>query len=80
MLREAGLADPLADVLRDWHFFDDGRLEENLFTVRHDALAVVGAFGHGVISDMVFGSKMEIIQATLSNNLLIVGPKYTARG
>ena len=30
------------------------------------------------IRDLVFGSKMEKIQSTISNNFLVVGPHYTA--
>ena len=61
-----------------WHVFETGAFEENLYEVPHDALVVLGAYGHGVIRTIVFGSKMEKIQSTLSNNLLIVGPNYTA--
>jgi len=39
---------------------------------------IVGAYGHGLIRDLVFGSKMEKIQSTISNNLLVVGPRYAA--
>jgi nucleotide-binding universal stress UspA family protein len=62
----------------NWHFFEDGRLEENLYAIPHDSLVVLGAFGHGLIRDLVFGSKMEKIQSTLPNNLLVVGPNYAA--
>lgn len=75
-----------ADLLEDWEryggewqFFEKGgNLEENLFSVDHDALLVLGAYGHGLIRDIMFGSKMERIQGTMPNNLLIAGPKYTA--
>ncbi|MGD8251006.1 MAG: universal stress protein [Desulfobacterales bacterium] len=62
----------------NWHFFEDGRLEENLYAIPHDSLVVLGAFGHGLIRDLVFGSKMEKIQSTLPNSLLVVGPNYAA--
>jgi nucleotide-binding universal stress UspA family protein len=62
----------------EWQFFETGNLEENLFSVDHDALLVLGAYGHGLIRDIMFGSKMERIQSTMPNNLLIAGPKYTA--
>ena len=61
-----------------WHFFQEGNFEENLYNVPHDALVILGAYGHGLIKDILFGSKMEKIQSTISNNLLIVGPNYTA--
>jgi nucleotide-binding universal stress UspA family protein len=35
---------------------------------------VVGAFGHGLIKDFLFGSKMETIQSCMPNNMLLVGP------
>ena len=60
-----------------WHFFDRGTLEDNLYAIPHNALIVLGAFGHGLIRNLVFGSKMEKIQSVMPNNLLIVGPKYS---
>jgi hypothetical protein len=79
-LKEAGLDKPLATVLEAWTFFEKGRFEDNLFEVPHDALVVIGAYGHGIIKDIMFGSMMEKIQSTISNNLLIAGPKYTVIG
>jgi nucleotide-binding universal stress UspA family protein len=61
-----------------WHFFDQGTLQENLYSVPHNALVVLGAFGHGLIRSLVFGSKLEKIQSVMPNNMLIVGPKYSA--
>lgn len=46
------------------------------YAVRHDALAVIGAYGHGVVKEVLFGSFMEHIHTMLPNNLLLVGPKY----
>ena len=68
----------LERLQRNWTFFEEGRFESNLYQVPHDALVVLGACGHGLIRDLVFGSKMEQIQSTIPNNLLIVGPYYTA--
>jgi hypothetical protein len=65
-------------LVDDWITCDTGEFAENLYRVPHDALVVLGAYGHGVIKEMLFGSKMEKVQATLLNNLLIVGPKYQA--
>ena len=64
--------------VNDWHFLNNKTLEENLYDVPHNALVVLGAYGHHIFKDFVFGNKMEKIQSTLSNNLLIVGPNYTA--
>ncbi len=77
-LEKEGLGKELSKNVRDWRFFDSGRIEENLYKVPHDALVVLGAYGHGLIRDFVFGNKMEKIQSTISNNMLIAGPKYTA--
>lgn len=68
--------DELERVQENWRIFEHGKLEENLYDIPHDALVVLGAFGHGLIRDIVFGSKMERIQSTLSNSLLVVGPNY----
>lgn len=68
----------LQKIRENWTFFDKGKLEENLYNIPHDALVVLGAFGHGLIRDLMFGSKMERIQSTLSNNLLVVGPNYVS--
>ena len=78
ILENEGLGKELAENVREWHFFESGKFEENLYHVPHDALVVLGAYGHGLIKDFVFGNKMERIQSTISNNMLIAGPKYTA--
>lgn len=77
IVQDHGLEETLGGVLERWRFFHKGRLEDNLYEVPHDALVVMGAYGHGVIRDIMFGSTMEKIQFTISNNLLIAGPKYT---
>lgn len=72
------VSDELWERLGEWRFFESGTLEENLYEVPHNALVVLGAYGHGVIRDLLFGSKLEQIQSVLSNNLLIAGPNYAA--
>jgi nucleotide-binding universal stress UspA family protein len=79
IVEEKGLAKPLEKVLKKWTFFEQGSVEYNLYTVPHDALIVLGAYGHGIIRDIMFGSMMEKVQSTIANNLLIAGPKYTAK-
>lgn len=76
ILEEEHLEADMDSGVEEWHFFDRGTLEENLYAVPHNALIVLGAFGHGLVRDLVFGSKMEKIQSVMPNNLLIVGPKY----
>ena len=78
IIEDAGLGKELAEDVQGWRFFEQGKFEENLYDVAHDALVVLGAYGHGIIKDIVFGSKMEMIQSVISNNLLIAGPNYSA--
>ena len=80
IIQDEGLDKLLKGVLNQWVFFEKGRFEDNLYGVPHDALIVLGAYGHGIIRDIMFGSMMEKIQSTVSNNLLIAGPKYTMTG
>ena len=80
IVQDRGLEKPLEDVLNQWTFFEKGRFEDNLYDVPHNARVVLGAYGHGIIKDIMFGSMMEKIQSTISNNLLIAGPKYTMIG
>ena len=62
-----------------WRIFEKGSFEENLYQVPHNALVILGAPGQSRLKDIVFGNKMEKIQSTLPNNLLIAGPHYTSR-
>ncbi len=73
-LKDADLLEPVRQTVRTWHKFSKGGFEENLYAVPHDALLVVGAYGHGLIKDFLFGSKMEAIQTWMPNNILLVGP------
>lgn len=78
VMEKEQLTASMEESVERWHIFDKNSLEENLYTVPHDALIILGAFGHGLIRNIVFGSKMEKIQSVMPNNMLIVGPKYTA--
>ncbi len=78
VLKDEKLEEEINRHVSRWQVFKKGSFEENLYEVPHDSLVILGAYGHGLIKDIVFGSKMEKIQSTISNNLLIVGPKYTA--
>lgn len=77
MIKDRNLEEEMDLYCKQWHFFENSVFEENLYDVPHDALVILGAFGHGVIRNFVFGSKMEKIQSTISNNMLIAGPNYT---
>lgn len=72
------LQEELNSYLSTWFQYDSGVFEENLYGIPHDSLVVAGAYGHGLIKDILFGSKLEKIQSTLPNNLLIAGPNYSS--
>lgn len=78
VMEQEQLTAPMEEYVERWHIFEENSFEENLYAVPHNALIVLGAFGHGLIRDIVFGSKMEKVQSVMPNNMLIVGPKYTA--
>ena len=78
IVQDQNMDDRLNRHLNKWLFFDKGKFEENLYDVPHDSLVVLGAYGHGMIRNILFGSKMELIHSTICNNLLIVGPNYVA--
>ncbi|RLC32180.1 MAG: universal stress protein [Deltaproteobacteria bacterium] len=61
----------------EWRFFEKGSLHDNLYHVPPDALVVVGAYGHGLIKELLFGSLMEEIQTVLPNSMVIVGPHFS---
>jgi hypothetical protein len=61
----------------DWLFFEKGSFFENLYEVPFQSLIMAGAYGHGLIKELLFGSRMEEIHSILPNNMLIVGPYTT---
>ncbi len=77
VIKKENLEVEMEKYLNTWHFYDSGRFKNNLYHVPHNSLVIIGAFGHGIIKDIMFGSKMEKIQSTIQNNMLIAGPKYT---
>lgn len=79
-LQEAGLREQVKERVRHWHKISTGRLEDHLLTVPHDALLILGAYGHGLIKDLFFGSKMELIQSWMPNNMMLVGPNNVYGG
>jgi hypothetical protein len=74
-LSAVSILDSLSGGDIQWRVCEDGTLEENLYAVPHDSLVLVGAAGHKLIRELVFGSKLEAIQATLPNPLVIIGPE-----
>ena len=73
-VQEAGMWDEVQQQVRNWFKATEGRFEENLYSIRHDALMVVGAYGHSLLKEFLFGSKMELIQSWMPNNMLLIGP------
>jgi len=73
-LSEANLSDTFTVDDVPWEFFDSGSIQENLYTVPYDSLVVVGAAGHSLMHEFVFGSNLELIQSTLANPIVVVGP------
>jgi hypothetical protein len=73
-LQDAGLSDAVRKSVRTWHQFSDGAFEDHLYAVPHDALLVVGAYGHGLVKELLFGSKMETLPTWMPNNMLLIGP------
>jgi hypothetical protein len=73
-IKNKDLWDPTQQKLRAWHRIDQGSFEEGLYAIDHDSLLIVGACGHGLIKDILFGSKMETIQSWMPNNMLLIGP------
>ncbi|MFW6334383.1 MAG: universal stress protein, partial [Desulfosalsimonas sp.] len=78
IIQEAGLKENFKKYVRAWHFFENRPFEESLYEIPHDALLVLGAYGHGLIKELLFGSTMEIVQTVSPNSMLIVGPNYRA--
>jgi hypothetical protein len=78
IIQKNNLGNEMDQSVRNWEVFNSGELSANLYNVPHAALVVLGAYGHGVIKEMLFGSIMEKVQSVLPNNLLIVGPKHQA--
>ncbi len=76
MLARRGLLERIREPDGRWVVFEHGSLDENLFTVPHDALVVIGARGHRLLRDLVFGSTLERVQRRLPNPLLVVGPHW----
>lgn len=74
-LSEAGVLDHVQNSDAQWRIFDEGTFDENLYAVPHDSLVVVGAAGHKLVKELIFGSKLEMIQSALPNPLVVVGPK-----
>jgi hypothetical protein len=74
-IRDAGLADDVERFCRHRQHFVNGGFTNNLYLLPHDALVFSGAYGHGLIKNILFGSKVEVAQSTLTNSMLVSGPQ-----
>jgi len=74
LVKKDGLEEPLSQLSNQWLFYKKSDFDTMLYDVPHNSLIVLGAYGHGIIKDILLGSKMEQIQSTVTNNLLITGP------
>ena len=77
-IAEAGLEARLARCCRHRLEFENGNFDANLYNLPHDALVLSGAYGHGLLRNLLFGSKMEVAQSTLTNSMLVTGPQASA--
>ena len=75
IITEHLLDDRIDAALRHWYLYDRGDFMENLYDIPHDALIVMGIYGHGTIKDMLLGSTAENVQSTFPNSLLLAGPE-----
>jgi len=74
LIKKGSLDEPVRQVSKQWHFYKKSEFDTMLYDVPHNSLIILGAYGHGIIKDILLGSKMEKIQSTVTNNLLITGP------
>ncbi len=77
LIRKNDLESLMDQYTVQWHFYGDKKFDTMLYEVPHNSLIVLGAYGHGIIKEILLGSKMEHIQSTVTNNLLITGPHCT---
>lgn len=74
IVQKEGLEEPVRQLSQQWFFYQKADFDTLLYDVPHNSLITLGAYGHGMIKDLLLGSKMEQIQSTVTNNLLITGP------
>jgi len=78
VIEKENLGPEMDKHVRQWQVYASGDFMDNIYDVPHNALVIAGAYGHGVVKEVLFGSMLEKIQTHLPNNLLIVGPNYRA--
>lgn len=75
IIAEHLLEQRIDSTLRHWYIYDRGDFMDNLYDIPHDALIVMGIYGHGAIKEMLLGSTAENVQSTFPNSLLLTGPE-----
>ena len=78
VIEKENLGPDMDKYVRHWYVYESGDFIDNIYDVPYNALVIAGAYGHGVVKEVFFGSTLEKIQTHLPNNLLIVGPNYRA--
>ncbi|MFP4226906.1 MAG: universal stress protein [Desulfobacterales bacterium] len=78
VIEKENLGPEMDKYVREWRIWDSGNFIDNLYDVPYNALVIAGAYGHGAIKEVLFGSTLERIQTHLPNTLMIVGPNYRA--
>ncbi|MFH1153365.1 MAG: universal stress protein [Pseudomonadota bacterium] len=76
ILQERNMDQIVGEKVRNWYCFENGTFEHELWQVPCNSLVVLGAYGHGVVKEVLFGSTMEMVQSVVTNTMLIVGPNY----
>ena len=75
IIADNGLEQRINSVLRQWNVYDHGDFIENLYDISHDALIVMGIYGHGPVKTLFLGSTAENVQSAFPNSLLLTGPE-----
>lgn len=76
VLEKESLSSLVIKHIYKWNFYQKSEMDRKLFDIPHDSILVLGAYGHGLIKDMIFGSVMEKIQSVMPNTMLVAGPGY----
>ncbi|MFW6011147.1 MAG: universal stress protein [Desulfosalsimonas sp.] len=76
IIQDEGLAPEIDKYVRKWRIFEKEPFKVNLYEIPHNALIIIGAYGHGLVKELLFGNTMEIVQSVCPNSMLIVGPNY----
>lgn len=68
----------VAAAFRQSHGLEMKSLAAALYDIPHDALVIISTGNQVLVKSLLFGSLLEKVQATLANNLLVVGPNVAS--